>query len=308
MWSGKLGDWLKNSIPGIILLGALGSILALVLLGLAKRLLIQGFTLLEKFILLNYRPYVVSRLLTRRFLNRGETAKLVVYAALSFGGWAWDSLLLLMLASLAVIRFSTSALQGWGIGYCLVVGAFVVLMLWLRDAVGAAGVFSVLFSDDSKEMKRLRRDMAFLNLMNQAMDGSIRVSNHRLAFRMANVIAMIGDEAMRAWAEHVVKESPEPERVKAVAGAHAKYQSAFSAAIEAGKAASVARGPGKHDIDLTLVAKSLGHLLVKIQEAGVKLDPSAASLAPLLLEIRSSSQPPLSPDVTRDEPQGKRES
>jgi hypothetical protein len=78
-------QWLKISIPGIILLGTVGSILAVYLLGLGKWLAKRYlFPALEIYAATNVRPYVFARALATRLSRRKESTKLLFFSLVMF--------------------------------------------------------------------------------------------------------------------------------------------------------------------------------------------------------------------------------
>ncbi len=70
-----LVNWLKNTVPGIVLLGAIGSILAAIVLWLAKKLLLP---LLRKYFLVFFAKLIghltrpASAQLSRLYLSRSK--------------------------------------------------------------------------------------------------------------------------------------------------------------------------------------------------------------------------------------------
>src|ERR1043166_6841010 len=76
-----IAAWLKSTILGIILLGAIGSILAVAILKasswVGKRLFTAAF---DRFMLFNFRPFSFAALLTYRYAGEGRWADLVIYA------------------------------------------------------------------------------------------------------------------------------------------------------------------------------------------------------------------------------------
>lgn len=124
--------WAKTSIPGIIFLGALGSILAIILLKIIKRL---GTKLVESTVknpLL--RSFLIAKLVGHRYASKPK--EIVVYHYM-------DMLLYVSLSFVLLAVFSTSTIIYFIIkGASLSFGGFVLLSLtvaslynWLKDFI-----------------------------------------------------------------------------------------------------------------------------------------------------------------------------
>jgi len=96
MTSPEIAVWLKSTVPGIVILGAIGSILAFSLLRLAYFLLKLAIAVLRRilpeaiiriliFIIQMFafavRPLVLNAILCRRFIRDGKPAQLVTWVA-----------------------------------------------------------------------------------------------------------------------------------------------------------------------------------------------------------------------------------
>ena len=79
----EIVQWFKTSIPGIIILGALGSILALVLLKVIKRAVphLSGF-LLSRFLFPFFKFVMAEELVAVRLMKAGDQTKLLIHCVL----------------------------------------------------------------------------------------------------------------------------------------------------------------------------------------------------------------------------------
>ncbi len=79
----EIVEWFKTSIPGIVILGAFGSILALALLKISKRALpnLSSFVKNRFLFPLLYRFYkraVIEQIIAARLMKAGERTKLLI--------------------------------------------------------------------------------------------------------------------------------------------------------------------------------------------------------------------------------------
>jgi hypothetical protein len=147
--------WLKTTIPGIIVLGAVGSIVAYYVIKIASAVARRIFRVaLERLIVFNFKPFTMSAILVNRFASTNRPTHLVIYAlgaliALN----AWVVILLLCLVALVVVavQFGTSAP---GLLATLIGGTSLSAIMLLRQLMSAAGVASLLFYKDMQETNR----------------------------------------------------------------------------------------------------------------------------------------------------------
>lgn len=100
-----MSEWLKTTIPGIVLLGALGSALAYFIskpIGWLLRKL--ALRLLGTAVVFNLRPFMVAWLQTSRYVQRKEDSKLVVLAMFLVCGFFLSSGLLIFFGAATVLR------------------------------------------------------------------------------------------------------------------------------------------------------------------------------------------------------------
>ena len=149
-------EWLKSSIPGIIILGTIGSIIAVYMLALAKWFANRYlWRVAHVYLTQHARPYVRARALTRRLYRHKEVSKLIFFS----------SLLLLSLA-LSFLLFS-AALLGTIYSFCstypatawwqfiLVAVTLVLAHGLLKDISGVAGAWQVLVLEDYNFISKL---------------------------------------------------------------------------------------------------------------------------------------------------------
>lgn len=151
--------WLKTSIPGIIILGAIGSILAIYLLRLVKwftnRYLLPVFII---YITQHARPYAYGRALTRRLYRRKEVSKLFFHLTLGIAGAALGGLLLIMAMSLTIYSFCHSYPTTSWWNFIFVAVTFVLGHSCLMDICWFAGVWQVLGREDHDFIRGLVKD------------------------------------------------------------------------------------------------------------------------------------------------------
>lgn len=155
-----MADWLRTSIPGLILIGTLGSLAALLLLRLVKlltkRLLFPlGLRLLVPIMV---RPLLQAAALTKRFVNRSEDTKLIVYAINTIGLYFLRFGLLTLLVLTTIIYFVYAGPRLTGVSFALMSLSGLLFILVVRDLFASAGILAVLLLNDLREVKRILKD------------------------------------------------------------------------------------------------------------------------------------------------------
>ncbi len=109
-------EWFRTSITGLILTGALGSLAALLILWLlklfGKKLLHRlGFRRLIPNV---FKPLILATVLTKKYVNRSESTKLMVLACLIVGSFLLSTglLILTVLATIVYLVFTGTRLTG----------------------------------------------------------------------------------------------------------------------------------------------------------------------------------------------------
>src|SRR4051794_30741574 len=84
-----VADWLKTTVLGIVTLGAIGSIVAVLSLKIAAVVGKRVFgAALERFFFWNFRPFSYAALLSYRYAAEGRWADLVIYCVSLFASFA----------------------------------------------------------------------------------------------------------------------------------------------------------------------------------------------------------------------------
>jgi hypothetical protein len=170
-----IADWLKTSIVGIILLGAVGSILAVIILNglkwFAKRYIIEW---LLRYVSQYARSYVSAVILTRRFVKHKQFEKLIFQCVFAIGEafFSGSIFLVLFIASCgAIYRAHLNHVPISNIDIGLIVAALVFLHLCLKDVNFIAGMYFVLMADDLKEVESLLKKSKSLASILKLTDG-----------------------------------------------------------------------------------------------------------------------------------------
>ena len=289
-------DWLKTSIPGIILLGALGSILALPLMRLLKIGLQRILTLVERFLLLNYRPYTITRLLTKRYLDEGAWVKLLAWLLFCICDWVFTSTLVVAFCGVTVYRFAVSGVTLSIASYTLVFFSSLACLLWFRSTVVLAGIHSLVLGEDYRQMKSLKGDIHVLTFLAEAVDGPVSAKSTRAAHKAAETITTTITTAMTHWAEHVVTAQPSADQMQKMKESYEKYQIALKKLIEVGiewtkadKTGDSARAAESNfNTALNEVGLVAGDFLWLMEKQGVDAGPMAIAIRSLSRGQRQS--------------------
>ena len=148
----NLADWLKGSIPGIIILGAIGSVVAVYALSGVKWLLQRFF---YTYFAQHLRPYVYAKILTQRFINRKETESFIFFCVFAVVGMfaSWCIATALVFACF-YSYFTVGVSYSYGQIAILSI-TLVALHLACKDAFAMAAIWSVLMQDVHKDLQKL---------------------------------------------------------------------------------------------------------------------------------------------------------
>ena len=143
-----INEWFKTTMPGIVLLGAFGSIIAFYLLKLLHWIANKYLSsLLRRFFLPMFRYHVLHKLVALTFADTTST-KSVIHFIYLVAELIITSLLLVFTLSLTCIYFIVKgAVLSYG-SFLLVVISFLAFYMWLRDVSGFFGAFMVTIRKD----------------------------------------------------------------------------------------------------------------------------------------------------------------
>lgn len=110
-----MSEWLRTTVPGIITLGAIGSVIAYVALRLVSWVWHKYVSYaLFRFGLANLRPFLIQQVLMREFLAKEDHPLSVGYVMAKGLRVTWSFMWVLVLGSGAFLYFSTTGLVfGW---------------------------------------------------------------------------------------------------------------------------------------------------------------------------------------------------
>ena len=148
-------DWLKNTVPGIIILGAAGSFLAYLL---SKLLRAAFLKVLDGVLFSHLRPFVLSQVLTIRLLKRNDLPRLTAWLLLVIGGFLFSTALFLVFAVLTVLYVIAFGVDSSRLAVALIATVGLFGIFWLRDCMAIAGVYKELLFTDYKELKALLKE------------------------------------------------------------------------------------------------------------------------------------------------------
>ena len=151
----EIVQWFKTSIPGIIILGALGSILALVLLKVIKRAVphLSGF-LLNRFLFPFFKFVMAEELVAVRLMKAGDQTKLLIYCVWIIAMLLMSTVLLLISLAVTTLYFVVSSRHLTFGAFLLVTLSFLSLLNWVGDACTAVAVYDVTLHGEYKEQVR----------------------------------------------------------------------------------------------------------------------------------------------------------
>jgi hypothetical protein len=164
-----VATWLKSTVPGIIVLGAIGSIAAVAILRICGFILKRAWNAaLPRLIVVNVRPFATGALHMHRFLATGRPVQGIVYAVGAIVGLnIWFVLLALFIVGLlVVVRAQTESLVS--VAFLSGAAGYSVLMM-VRSFLNVAGIASILFYRDMREVSQILKDpdmvMAFTEVI-----------------------------------------------------------------------------------------------------------------------------------------------
>jgi len=154
-----ISEWLKTTIPGIVILGAFGSIIAVLILkivsALGKRLFQAA---LDRLFFSYFRPFSYSALLCYRYVAEGRWADLVIYAVAEFAFLTGASLFFGLSFVATIVVAILLGVQSPGLLLTLVVITGVALTVFIRSMMSIAGLWAVRYQHEHRELKNLLSD------------------------------------------------------------------------------------------------------------------------------------------------------
>ena len=145
-------EWLKTSILGIIILGALGSILALILLRFGRWLFRKTIdSAYSRFFFPWFRkPYILHQSLTNRLMEYEDKTKLLIYANWKLGNISITTALFFVMISVNILYFTISGIRLSTSSFILITLTFLVFRMWVDDVIGGLAVYDILLRSDRK--------------------------------------------------------------------------------------------------------------------------------------------------------------
>lgn len=148
-------DWLKNTVPGIIVLGATGSILAYYLIKLFR---VAFLKVLDGVMFSHLRPFVLSQLLTIRFLKRNDLPRLITWLLFTIVGFLISTGIFMVFTVLAAVYFTAFGIHSTRLAVTIVAIVGLSGIFWFRDCFTVMGVAKELLFTDYKELKALLKE------------------------------------------------------------------------------------------------------------------------------------------------------
>jgi hypothetical protein len=145
--------WLKSSIPGIVLLGALGSIVAYMLLKVCAWLIKKPLRgLIIKVFTPIFRSMVVAKLVADQ-LDRQSSARAKAHFISLAALFCASTVVFLTFLGLTVMYFIVRGpVLGFGI-YVLIVLSFLTLYAWLTDLAAFFGAGEIYIGKETERME-----------------------------------------------------------------------------------------------------------------------------------------------------------
>ena len=153
-------SWLKSSILGIIILGALGSILAIFMLRFLKWLVRRyALTCLASYAARNVRPYILASVMTTRLIRMKETEKLIFYSLYSAVSFMFNTVIMEVLIIATVYVFIKYGTTLGNLQIVMVALTFIAANCWVREMFSFSGITRVLLYDDYLEVTKKLKDI-----------------------------------------------------------------------------------------------------------------------------------------------------
>lgn len=156
-------DWLKNTILGTILLGALGSVLALFILKVMRWVAQKlGLFALKRFLIFQVRPFVQAGLLASRYAKSGDNHRLTMLFTFVVVSFAITCLLFIVFLFATIVDLAALGAHPRGLAVLLVTITGLLLVFLVRDIFALAGVSAFVFHSDFKEITKLTKNRDFV--------------------------------------------------------------------------------------------------------------------------------------------------
>jgi hypothetical protein len=152
--------WLTTTALGLIVLGLIIIFLAALIAKVASKLwrrYLRERVLgrLLHFLEANIRPFVISRVLTNRYMHNKDYFRFVSHTSFAIMGFALSSIVELLLLALIAAYFIVNGIRfSWTLFVLFSLTGF-CLLGWLRDAFYLYGVMEQTFYKDTEIYKRL---------------------------------------------------------------------------------------------------------------------------------------------------------
>jgi hypothetical protein len=168
----SLSEWLKSTVPGIITLGAIGSVIAAIVLKLVSMIGRRLFRVaLDRFFFFNFRPFSFSALIAYSYVAQGRWADLVIYAVGEFATFVATFTLFWICLLATVIVAIRLGVQAPGLLSTLAAFTGLAFIMLLRNLMSIAGLWAVRFQREHLELRKLLKNkQAFYELTDQIFE------------------------------------------------------------------------------------------------------------------------------------------
>lgn len=147
-----ISAWLTTTVPGIIFLGAAGSIIAIPIVKIMRW---GSFHILDTVLVSHVRPYLIFQLLSRKYVATNDLTRAVALITIVTGSFCVTTLLLGVFAALSVVYFIANGLDNARVSVTIAVILGLTFSLWLHDFFSLGGVVMELLAKDYNAFRNL---------------------------------------------------------------------------------------------------------------------------------------------------------
>lgn len=154
-----VSEWLRTTIPGIVLLGMLGSIVAYYVLKLFAVIGRRVFKpLMDRVLLSGVRPFSEGILMSMGFASSGRWAQLVSYVVFVMTTFVGNFVLFSLSLIATIIVIVHLGIDPPALPITLVTITGLLFIMFIRSFATMAGMFTVLFLQDRNAAANVLKD------------------------------------------------------------------------------------------------------------------------------------------------------
>lgn len=155
----SIASWFKTSIPGIIILGAIGSMAALPLVYLIKWLFEKFLNALDvRLIFPMGKRMRLTEYIIQNHIRSGDSARLIIFVVMRLSEFIINTLFMCTAVGVTIIYFSLVPARLTIGSFILITFTFVCILGFLISVINTAGIETAVFGNTiQKDFDRFRK-------------------------------------------------------------------------------------------------------------------------------------------------------